>query len=157
MGRPDIMDIYEPNTMTSTHTGNPVCSAAAIANLDYLVKHKLVANAAKVGAVLRGLLDNIAARHSDVVGVVQGKGLVYGMAIVKEGTKEPNADLAHTVVRKCVEKGLLLFAPVGFGSATVKIGPPLTITADAIKDGCQCLEEAIIEAKIEMLGEGDNN
>ncbi|MEA1951763.1 MAG: aspartate aminotransferase family protein, partial [Planctomycetota bacterium] len=31
IGRNDIMDLYAPGSMTSTHTGNPVCAAAALA------------------------------------------------------------------------------------------------------------------------------
>ena len=33
IGRADIMDQFPPGSMTSTHTGNPVCCAAALANL----------------------------------------------------------------------------------------------------------------------------
>ena len=42
-----------------------------------------------------------------------------------------------------MEKGLLMFSPVGFGGATVKIAPPLTVTKDAILEGVAVLEEAI--------------
>ena len=156
VGIPEVMDIYEPNTMTSTHTGNPVCVAAAMANLDYLVKHKLVQNAAKVGAVMKAELLKIKERHSDIIGEVQGEGLVYGIHIVKEGSKDPDGDLAHLICGKCVEKGLMVFSPVGLGGGTVKIAPPLIITVPAIMDGIKCLEEAITEAKREILGEGDN-
>ena len=30
MGRAEVMDLYGPNEMTSTHSGNPVCCAAAL-------------------------------------------------------------------------------------------------------------------------------
>lgn len=152
IGRADIMDIFAPNTMTSTHTGNPVCIAAALANLDYIVKHKLHLKCAKTGKVMRAELLKIKAKHPDVVGEVQGEGLVYGMHIVKKGTKNPDGDLAHLIVGKCVEKGLMLFAPVGVGGGTVKIAPSLVITEAAIKDGAACLNEAITEAKKEMIG-----
>ncbi|MCX5776149.1 MAG: aspartate aminotransferase family protein [Candidatus Firestonebacteria bacterium] len=155
-GRPDVMDIYEPNTMTSTHTGNPVCVASAMANLDYLVKHKVVQNAAKVGAILKAELHKIKEKHTDIIGEVQGEGLVYGMHIVKEGSRNPDGDLAHLISAKCVEKGLMVFSPVGLNGGTLKIAPPLIITAAAILDGVKALEEAITEAKREMLGEGDN-
>jgi 4-aminobutyrate aminotransferase-like enzyme len=36
------MDLYGPNEMTSTHTGNPVCAAAALANIEYIYEKKLV-------------------------------------------------------------------------------------------------------------------
>ena len=155
-GRPDVMDIYEPNTMTSTHTGNPVCVAAALANIEYIIKHKLPQNAAKMGLLFKSELLKLQARHTDIIGGFQGEGLVFGVHIVKEGSKDPDGELAHLIVGKCVEKGLMLFSPVGLGGGTVKICPPLTITAPAIKDGMKCFEEALIAAKKEMLGEGDN-
>ncbi|MFH1824810.1 MAG: aspartate aminotransferase family protein [Candidatus Firestonebacteria bacterium] len=153
IGRADVMDICDPNTMTSTHTGNPVCIAAAIANLDYIVKYKLAENAAKIGKVLKEELLKIKNKHSDIVGGVDGEGLVCGVHLVKKGTKEPDGDLAHLIVGKCVEKGLMLFAPVGFGGGTVKISPPLVITKEAVKDGVSCLDEVIVEAKKEMRGD----
>ena len=45
-----------------------------------------------------------------------------------------------------VEKGVLMFAPVGFGGATVKIAPPLVITEAAMLDSLSALEEAFAEA-----------
>jgi 4-aminobutyrate aminotransferase-like enzyme len=45
-----------------------------------------------------------------------------------------------------MEKGLLMFSPVGFGGATVKISPPLNITAEAIDESCAVLEEAFAES-----------
>ena len=41
------------------------------------------------------------------------------------------------------------FAPAGFEGATVKVAPPLTITADAIQDGLAALREAVTEAAAE--------
>ncbi|MBM4080026.1 MAG: hypothetical protein FJ278_10025 [Planctomycetes bacterium] len=69
-----------------------------------------------------------------------------GLHIVKPGTTEPDGDLAFRIIEKSVEKGLLFFSPVGFGGATVKISPPLTIPAAAVKDGAKALAEAIAEA-----------
>ena len=62
------------------------------------------------------------------------------------GGKEPDADLAWNVVRLCFEKGVLMFSPVGFGGATVKISPPLVITEEAIIESTGVLEEAFAEA-----------
>lgn len=145
IGREEIMDLYGPREMTSTHTGNPVCVAAALANLDYLIENNLVEHAAKVGPVLKEELKKIKTEFPTVVGEVQGEGLVYGVHIVKPGTKEPDGEVAFEIVGKAVEKGLALFAPVGLGGATIKIAPPLVITEEAVKDGAQALKEAITE------------
>ncbi len=77
---------------------------------------------------------------------MDGKGLVAGLACVIPGTKEPDGDLAWDVVRRAVEKGVLMFSPVGYGGATIKICPPLVITEAAILDSLAGLEEAFAEA-----------
>ena len=61
------------------------------------------------------------------------------------GTKEPDGDLAWNVVERCVEKGVLLFSPVGFGGGTVKISPPLVINEEALRESVGVLEEAFAE------------
>jgi 4-aminobutyrate aminotransferase-like enzyme len=80
------------------------------------------------------------------IGRVDGKGLVAGLSCVVPGTKEPDGTLAWEVVRRSVEKGVLMFSPVGYGGATVKISPPLVITEEAILDSVAALEEAFTEA-----------
>jgi len=146
VGRADLMDQYPPGSMTSTHTGNPICAAAALANLDIIVKENLPAKAAKVGAVLHGGLQKIKDQHLDVCGALMGKGMVAGLHMVKPGGIEPDAELAGKIVDLCVEKGLLMFHPVGFGGATVKIAPPLVTPEEAVQEALGVLEEAIQEA-----------
>jgi 4-aminobutyrate aminotransferase-like enzyme len=150
LGRSEIMDLYGPAEMTSTHTGNPVCAVAALASIRKIVEGGLVANAAAMGEVLLGGLRALAARHPRIVGAVRGRGLVAGVHIVKAGTMEPDGDLAFAVVEKAFQKGLLLFAPVGVGGGTVKVAPPLPITREGVLDGLAALGEAIEEAAEEL-------
>jgi len=144
-GSAEILDSQPIGTMTSTHTGNPVCCAAALASIDLMVNEKLAANACQVGNVLHGRLRELESRFPEI-GAVQGRGLVAGLSCVKPGSTVPDSDLAWNVVRLCFEKGVLMFAPVGFGGATVKIAPPLVITEEAIFESTAVLEEAFDEA-----------
>ncbi|MEQ1851923.1 MAG: hypothetical protein ABMA01_10065 [Chthoniobacteraceae bacterium] len=73
------------------------------------------------------------------------------MQTVKPGTKEPDHDLAHAIIERCVQKGLLLFAPVGAWGQTVKIAPPLTIPRDALEEGIAVLGEATDDAVSALL------
>ncbi len=150
IGRPDVMDLYGPAEMTSTHTGNPVCAAAALASLRKIVEGGLVENARTMGEVLLDGLERIRKRHSQIIGAVHGRGLVAGLHMVKRGSKDPDGDLAFSIVEKAFQKGLLMFAPVGFGGATVKISPPLTITKEAVLDGLSALGEAVDESSREL-------
>jgi 4-aminobutyrate aminotransferase-like enzyme len=152
IGRPDIMDQFPPGTMTSTHTGNPVCCAAALANVKKLLADRLHKNAAALGPVLAEGLEELQARHPGVVGHVTARGLVGGVQLVTPGSKAPNHDLAHAIIERCVWKGLLLFGPVGAWGQTVKIAPPLTLTKPALEEGLQVLGEATAEAVAELGG-----
>jgi 4-aminobutyrate aminotransferase-like enzyme len=144
-GRADIMDLQPAGSMTSTHTGNPVCCAAALASIDLVVGENLVANSRAMGAVLHGRLREVQSKFPQI-GRIDGKGLVAGLTCVTPGGKEPDGDLAWEVVERCVHKGVLMFSPVGLGGGTVKISPPLVITEDAILESTEVLDEAFAEA-----------
>ena len=146
LGRQDVMDLYPPGAMTSTHTGNPLCAAAALANLEIILREDLAQNALKVGGVMHCKLAGIKNKYSAVIGAHHGMGLVAGLHMVQPDGKEPNGELAKAIVRRAVEKGLLMFAPVGFGGATVKICPPLCINEEATVEGVHVLEECIEES-----------
>jgi len=149
IGREHIMDQYPPGSMTSTHTGNPVCCAAAVASIRKIVGEKLTGNAAALGPVLLQGLREIQSRHPGVIGNVSATGLVGGMQTVKRGTREPDHDLAHRIIEMCYQRGLLLFAPVGAWGQTVKISPPLTIPRAALEEGLSvlsaCTDDAVKE------------
>jgi 4-aminobutyrate aminotransferase-like enzyme len=149
IGRKDIMDLYPPGSMTSTHSGSPLPVAAAIANLEIIQKEHLVERAAGLGEILMPELHRIQLKHAQVLGCVQGKGLVAGIQVVKPGTKTPDPDLALKINVACLQKGLLMFAPVGAAGECIKIAPPLTIVEDALRESIQVLEEAVDE----VLGE----
>ena len=146
IGRAAIMDQFAPGSMTSTHTGNPVCCAAALASVQKIVREDLTGNAARLGPVLLAGLERLQARHPEFIGHVSARGLVGGLQTIQRGRKEPNHDLAHSIIERCFQKGLLLFSPVGAWGQTVKIAPPLTIPRDALEEGLAVLAEATDEA-----------
>ena len=148
-GRPDVMDLHPPGSMTSTHTGNPICCAAALGNIETILEEDLVGNARKMGELLHKHLHEIAAQYPEIAAVM-GRGLVAGVIMVDPQSGEPDGELAFDIVQRSVEKGLLLFSPVGFKGGTVKICPPLMITAEAIEDSMAAFREALaiaIEAR----------
>ena len=141
IGRKDIMGLYAPGSMTSTHSASPLPVAAAIENLKIIQNEKLVENAAALEKVLMAGLDKIQTKYPEVLGCLHGKGLVAGIQVVKKGTKEPDPVMAQKINEKCFQKGLLMFAPVGIAGECIKIAPPLMITEEALKEGIEVLEE----------------
>jgi 4-aminobutyrate aminotransferase/(S)-3-amino-2-methylpropionate transaminase len=143
-GRAGVMNLQPPGSMTSTHTGNPIACAAAFASMDLIVKEGLVENARRLGELLHARLRRMKSRHPQI-GDVAGKGLVAGLAMVRPGTREPDADAALDLIWRAIQKGVLMFGPVGFGGATVKICPPLSITEAALEESLDAFEEAAAE------------
>jgi len=146
------MDLYGPNEMTSTHSGNPLTNAAATASIRYIISNNLSDHACSMGEkVVAPKLKEMKAKFKEI-GFVSGTGLAWAIIFVKPGTKEIDCDFAHNVVEKAFEKGLLFFAPVGAG-ATIKVTPPLTITEDALTEGLAVLEECICEVQEQTSSE----
>ena len=125
-----------------------VACAAALAHLDCVVKDGLVARAAAAGQIFGDRLRELAESYS-FIGSVHGQGLVYGLHIVGSDGLTPNPQLARSIVWGCYERGLLMFAPVGFGGATVKICPPLSTPFEALEEGLSVLFEAVRAAAFE--------
>ena len=147
IGREDIMDLYAPGSMTSTHSGSPLPVAAAIASLEVVQKEHLAERAARLGEILIPELHRIQQKWPKVLGCVQGKGLVAGIQVVRPGTRIPDPDTALRINIACYQKGLLMFAPVGAGGECIKIAPPLTIPEDALRESIQVLQEAVDEVR----------
>ena len=145
LGTEELMNQYGPGEMTSTHSANPVCAAAAVANLQVIRKERLVENAAKLGAVLAVGAERIKAASAGRVGHVASAGLVAALQFAKDQTTEPDPEPAWELVRRAVERGVMLFAPVGVGGCAVKICPPLVINEEALREGLSVLEQIAAE------------
>ena len=145
IGRKEIMSLYPPGSMTSTHSGSPLPVVAAVESLKIILKDKLVEKAATLGEILIPELTRIRNKYPDVLGCIQGKGLVAGIQVVKKGTRVPDSEMAQKINEKCFHKGLLMFAPVGIAGECLKIAPPLMISEEALREGIMVFEEACDE------------
>jgi 4-aminobutyrate aminotransferase / (S)-3-amino-2-methylpropionate transaminase / 5-aminovalerate transaminase len=145
IGRSDIMAMYPPGSMTSTHSASPLCVTAAIENLKLIQNEKLVENAAAMGAIMMSELDRIQKKYPERLGCLHGKGLVAGIQCVIPGTKTPDPKTALEINIKCFQKGLLMFSPVGIGGECLKIAPPLTLNEEALREALAVFEESCYE------------
>ena len=146
VGREEIMNLYGPGSMTSTHSGHPLGCAASLASIELIERENLVENSRIMGERLKKGLVKIRGKYGDIFDL-EGRGLVYAlMALKNHKDFEPDADLAFDIILRCFEAGLLMFAPVGRGGGCVKISPPLCITADAVDEGIEVLSAAVDRA-----------
>lgn len=140
LGTDELMGIYGPGEMTSTHGANTICSAAALANLQVILKEKLVDRAAELGKILDERAAKITKASGGKIGHWASTGLVAALQFTKNGTTDPDPDTAWEMVRRAIQRGVMLFAPVGVGGCAVKINPPLVIEKDAFIEGLDVIE-----------------
>jgi 4-aminobutyrate aminotransferase / (S)-3-amino-2-methylpropionate transaminase / 5-aminovalerate transaminase len=143
IGSQEIMDLPESGSMSSTHSANPLCCAAGLANLEAIEQENLIGESARKGERLHQRLHLLKEKYSDRISYTFGKGLLAAILCQSPATGEPDALFASQVCEKAMQKGLLL---VHTGRESIKIGPPLTIRDDALEEGIDVLEEAIDEA-----------
>jgi 4-aminobutyrate aminotransferase len=143
VARREIMDCVAANSI-STFGGNPLATAAALANLEYLLEEGLQANALRMGRRLRSGLETLAERHREIA-EVRGKGLMLGAELVKPGGLEPDPATAAQVLEHAREGGLLLGRAGLYGNA-LRIAPPLSLTAEEAEEGLAILAMALERA-----------
>ena len=142
VGSQKIMDLPEFGSMSSTHSANPLCCAAGLANLEAIESGNLVAEAARKGDMLHRRLNKIKEKYSDRISYIFGKGLLAGLIFKDPKTGERDGTFPSRVCEKAMQKGLLL---VHTGRESIKIGPPLTISNEALMEGIDVLSESIEE------------
>lgn len=145
IGRKDILGLYAPGSMTSTHSASPLPVVAAIESLKIIQREKLVENSRNMGEILLPELKRIQGLYPEVLGCVHGRGLVAGVQVVKAGTREPDKKTALKINEKCFQMGLLMFAPVGVAGECLKIAPPLTISEEPLREAISVFEQACNE------------
>lgn len=141
-GRSAIMDIPDHGQMSSTHTGNPLCCAATIANIQALREEKMIENAASLEPVAQRAFEALREKFPKHVGAVNGKGLVWAVYLLDPETKQLDVDLGKRVTTRCMELGLFMLQT---NRGTLKVAPPLCITKEAFLEGVSVIEMALKE------------
>jgi 4-aminobutyrate aminotransferase len=135
-----LMDSLPANSI-STFGGNPMSTAAGLANLDYLLEHDLQTNAYKVGNRLKANLDELADR-TEIIAEVRGKGLMLGVELVKPGGLDPDPAAAAAVMEEARKEGLLIGKGGLYGN-TLRIAPALSLTEAEADEGFEKLSRAV--------------
>lgn len=126
----------------NTFGGNPVCMAMGRAVLEVIEREQLQRNALERGAQLKSGLQALAAKH-DLIGEVRGLGLMLGVELVKDrATKEPASAECVAVFEKCRELGLLI-GKGGLRGNTLRIKPPMCLSAADVEFMLAVLDEAL--------------
>jgi 4-aminobutyrate aminotransferase len=142
--REDIGKAFEPGDHLSTFGGNPVSAAAALANINVMLREKIPEKAAEKGEYFMKRLNELKEKYK-IIGDVRGKGLMIGIELVKDQVKKtPAVDETRKVRDLCRERGLLIGSG-GVKGNVLRIQPPLVITMEQIDKALNILESAIRE------------
>ncbi len=129
-------------SLNSTHGGNPIGAAASVASIDFLIKNSLIEKAEKQGHLIREFLYSWRNEFPNYIHEIFGNGMVWAVFIRHPDTKELAIDLVDKIIERAMEKGVLSIRTC---SGTLKLGPPLTITDDALLEGLNVLKESMAE------------
>ena len=141
-----------------TYSGNPVSVTAGKAVLDYMLGHAVLDNVNDRGTQLEKLLRELM-NEFPFIGDVRGKGLMWGVEIVRDrSTKEPfdpSLQLTNRLVKLCFDNGLIVYPSqkflLGQAGDSVMIAPPLIIDAGEIEILIEKLRAALRQFQEQML------
>ncbi|TCP51882.1 4-aminobutyrate aminotransferase [Tamaricihabitans halophyticus] len=137
----ELMAKAWPGSQGGTYGGNAVACAAALATMDVIEEEKLVDNAATMGQRLKDGVKQIAAAPNSGIGDVRGLGLMVG-AEFTTADGQPDTAKAKAAHQLAAEKGLLLLT-CGAWMNTVRMIPPLVITAEQIDAGLEIWSDVV--------------
>ena len=140
--RADIGVSFEPGDHFSSFGGNPVSSAAALANIKFLQDEKFSEKANEDGEYLLQRLNELKEKYP-LIGDIRGKGLMIGIELVKDQKKKTPAKEETTKIRDyCRENGLLIGSG-GVKGCVLRLQPPLVISKEEIDSTLEILENAM--------------
>jgi len=123
-----------------THEKNALCSAVALAEIEYIQTNNLVGNASIVGEHALYRLNELKHKHR-LIGNIAGLGLHIGIDLVKDQkTKERAVEEAECIMYKAMERGLAFKTIEG---NIITLRPALTITIEEMDQVVDILDDTI--------------
>ena len=140
-----------------TYGGNPLSCAVALAVQNYIEKHDLVSQCARMGDLMLERMK--ALEESPIVGAVRGKGLLCGVEFVADKDSRAPFDascrVTSRVVSRAFEKGVLVMPGAaglidGVAGDHIAVSPPFTISESEVVRVVDVLREAVEELAEEL-------
>ena len=117
----------------TTFGGNPLIAAASYATLKEVLDSGLMNEVNEKEALFRELLVHPKIKK------VNGRGLMLAVEL-------ESPDYTLKVAKRCMEKGLIVFWQL-YRNEFMRISPPLTLTQNELRKGCQIILQALDEVE----------
>ncbi|KUN41909.1 ornithine--oxo-acid aminotransferase [Streptomyces longwoodensis] len=131
VGRREVLGVLHPGEHGSTFGGNPLAAAVGTAVVELLETGVFQRRAAELGEVLR---DGLAALVGRGVVGFRSRGLWAGVDV------DPALGTGRAVSERLMREGILAKDTHG---STIRLAPPLTITADELTSALASLEKVL--------------
>ncbi|MFD5739011.1 ornithine--oxo-acid transaminase [Streptomyces massasporeus] len=131
VGRREVLGVLHPGEHGSTFGGNPLAAAVGTAVVELLETGEFQRRAAELGVILRDGLTGLVGRG--VVGF-RSRGLWAGVDI------DPALGTGREISERLMREGVLAKDTHG---STIRLAPPLTITAEELTGALAALEKAL--------------
>ena len=152
-------DRWSPGAHAGTFRGNQIAMVAGTATMEFIQRENLAEQSRAKGLLLENHLHAIA-KDFPHVGDIRGRGLMWGMEIVKYdsasdpiGSRPANGLLAKMIKRECIQHGLIIETG-GRHGAVLRLLPPLIVTNDDLLEIAEKLRKSIqaaVECKKENI------
>lgn len=131
----EIMHSFTNNPVLghiTTFGGHPVCCAAALANLNFIIEQNLIATVDEKANLFKKLLQHPKIKQ------FRNKGLMIALEF-------EDAKTNLKCIGKCIHAGVITDWFL-FNDKSMRIAPPLIITPDEIEKACKVILQAINES-----------
>ncbi|MEU1264668.1 ornithine--oxo-acid transaminase [Streptomyces cellulosae] len=131
VARREVLQVLHPGEHGSTFGGNPLAAAVGTAVVELLETGEFQRRAAELGVVLR---EGLKALVGKGVTGFRSRGLWAGVDV------DPALGTGREVSERLMREGILVKDTHG---STVRLAPPLTVTADELREALRTLEKVL--------------
>ena len=118
-----------------TFGGNPLCCAAALATIKYMIEHNVPAECGRKGNILKAGLESLHQKYPEIIQEVRGVGLM--LAVEFHDTKYGYQVSKGMFKRRVLTAGTLVNAK------TIRFEPSVMITEEDIKSVIEKMDLAL--------------
>lgn len=141
-GKAELMEMPHVGGLGGTYGGNPLACQAALVVLD-LLQTDLLEKAVRLGEKVRNRFLSLQEKM-EIIGDVRGLGPMLAIELVRNReSKEPAAEEAKELVKRCYERGLIILS-CGYHGNVIRTLMPLVITDEELDKGFAILEECLM-------------
>ena len=122
-----------------TFGGNPVCAAAALATIKYMLDNDIAGECRRKGELMKNGLNEILAKYPDLVSDVRGTGLMLAIEFVK-------TEVGYAVAKGLFSRGVMTAGTL-VNAKSIRIQPPAVISEEQIATVLEHMDAALMDVR----------